>query len=81
MYSHVFKELAEQDKPSPGKVIATNIVAFAGVSARYQNAVCALKKSVQNKQGIDPARAHYPDNPDIGRVLKSARSGKVCSSI
>ncbi len=55
MNAQVLKKLLEQDEPPAGQIIATNIVAFAGVSAGYEDAVSTLKECVQDKQGIDPA--------------------------
>jgi len=51
----MLKKLPEQDQPAARKVVATNIVAFAGVSAGHQDAVSALEECVKHKQRVDPA--------------------------
>jgi hypothetical protein len=55
MNAQMIEKLPEQDKPAAGKVVATNIVAFAGVSAGHQDAVSALEQCVKHKQRVDPA--------------------------
>jgi hypothetical protein len=55
MNAQMLEKLPEQDKPAAGKVVATNIVAFAGVSAGHQDAVSALEQCVKHKQRVYPA--------------------------
>jgi hypothetical protein len=55
MNAQMLKKLPEQGQPSASKVVATNIVAFARVSAGYQDAVSALQQRIQHKQRVDPA--------------------------
>jgi hypothetical protein len=55
MNAQVLEKLPEQDQSAARKVVATNIVAFAGVSTGHQDAVSALKQSVKHKQRVDPA--------------------------
>ena len=55
MNAQMLEKLPEQDKPAAGKVVATNIVAFAGVSAGHQDTVSALEQCVKHKQRVYPA--------------------------
>lgn len=55
MNAQMLKKLPEQDQPAAGKVIATNIVAFAGVSTGHQDAVSTLEQCIKHKQRVDSA--------------------------
>ena len=56
-------------------------MAVADVSAGYQDAVCPLQKSPEQKAVIDPAGTHEPDQADIGRILHAGHPGQVSPGI
>ena len=56
-------------------------MAFAGVSPGYPHAVRAMTEGSQDKLGAHPAGAGDPDNPEIGRVLKTAYPGQIRSTV
>jgi hypothetical protein len=57
-----------------GLHITILVMTFTQVSPANQDPVHPLDEGIQNERGIHPARAHYPDNPDIGRVLESGNT-------
>jgi hypothetical protein len=52
-------------------------MAFTEVSAAGKNAVGTVGKAGQQKVRLYPAGAHYPDRPDVGRVLQAGDTGSV----
>ena len=64
-----------------GLYITIQVMTVADVSPCHQYAVGALLKCLEDKIGVDPARTHDPDDPHIGRVLKTADARKVSSRI
>jgi hypothetical protein len=56
-------------------------MAVAKVSAAYQNAVCPLLESLEDKIGGDPARAHDPYHPNAGRVLQPTDPCQISTGI
>jgi hypothetical protein len=52
-----------------GLNITFQVMAITEMSPRHQDAVAALLKGLDDKQRIDPARAHHPYRPDVGWVL------------
>jgi hypothetical protein len=52
-------------------------MAFAEVSAAGKDAVRPVPESVQDEGRFDPAGAHHPDHPDMGRVLHPADTGRI----
>jgi len=56
-------------------------MAFARVSPGYPHAVRAMTEGGQDKLGAYPARAGHTDNPEIGRVLKTAYPGQIRSTV
>jgi hypothetical protein len=79
--THVFYEIFEQGKFSSGVVITFQVMAVARVSAGNPDAVCTLSESCQKKLGIHPASAGHPDCPDVGGILQSAHTGKICGAV
>jgi len=56
-------------------------MAFAGMSPGHPNAVRTLSKCGQGKLGAHSTGTGYPDDPNIGGILHSADTGKVCGAI
>jgi hypothetical protein len=56
-------------------------MAVADMSPRHQDPVGALLKGLEDEIGIDPSGTHHPDNPHVGRVLKTAHACKIRSRI
>ena len=56
-------------------------MAVADVSPGNQYPVGAQLKCLEDEIWIDPAGTHYPDNPHIGRVLKTAHACQIRSRI
>jgi hypothetical protein len=57
------------------------VMTFPQVSPANQDSVHPLDEGIQNEVGIHPARAHYPDNPDIGGILKSGNTRSIRPSV
>jgi hypothetical protein len=56
-------------------------MALAEMSATNENTVSAIDKAVKEKLGVYAARAHDPDYPNMGRILKSRHARSVCCGI
>jgi len=52
-------------------------MAFTRVSPGHPHTVRAVTEGSQDKLGAHPARAGQTDNPEIGRVLKTAYPGQI----
>ena len=61
----------------PASDITFQVMAVADVSAGNQDAVGPFQKRLEQKSLIDPAGAHQPDQPDIGRILHTRHSGQI----
>ena len=46
-------------------------MAFTKVSPAHKDAVRAVDKTIHEKDGVYSACAHHPDDPDMGRILKT----------
>ncbi len=44
-------------------------------------AICAVKKSLDHHDWIDPSRAHHPNDSNIGTILKPRNPGEVCCAV
>jgi hypothetical protein len=62
-------------------VVTVPVMALAEMSASDENAVCAIDKTVQEKHGVYSARAHNPDHPDVGRILKPRHPSRISRRI
>jgi hypothetical protein len=58
-------------------VITFQVMAVAWVSAGHPYTVRAVTKGRQHEFRGDPSRAGHPDDPEIGRVLKSAHTRQI----
>ncbi len=56
-------------------------MAVADVSPRDQYAVGTHLKCLEDEVWIDTAGTHHPDNPHIGRILKTADACKISGRI
>ena len=54
---------------------------FTKVSATGKYAVRPGGKALYDKNRVDPARAHYSDSPQVGRILESADTCRVSCRI
>jgi hypothetical protein len=54
---------------------------IAWMTAEYQYPVGTGLKGLKHKLRIDPAGAHYPDNPDIGRIRLAGTAGRIRTGI
>ncbi len=54
---------------------------FAKLSATGEDACRAFHEAADNKGGIDPAGAHYPDGSEVGWILVAGYPGRVSSGI
>jgi hypothetical protein len=50
---------------------------FAGVTAHYQDAVCAEFKGFGNKVRMNHPGAHHPDDPHVSGILDTAGPRKI----
>ena len=62
-------------------VITGPVMTFPEVSTTGKYPVCAVDKSFKDKNGIYPAGAHDPDDPNMGWILKSGNACCVRRSI
>jgi hypothetical protein len=60
-----------------GLRITILVMTFAQVSPANQDSVHPLDEGIQNERGIHPACTHYPDNPDIRRVLEPGNTRSI----
>jgi len=74
---NVFKQVLQECKLSSGIVITFQVMAFTRVSPGHPHTVRAVTEGSQDKLGAHPARAGHTDNPEIGRVLKTANPGQI----
>jgi hypothetical protein len=56
-------------------------MAIADVSAAYEDPIRAFLKGLEDVMGRDGGRAHHPDVPHVGRILKAAHSGKIGAGV
>jgi hypothetical protein len=64
-----------------GLYITFQVMAITEMSPRYQDAVASLFKRLDNKQRIDPSRAHDPYGSNVGWILQPGYTGQIRSGI
>ena len=64
-----------------GFVITGPVMAFAKVSATHKDAVRSVYKTVHQKDRVYSARAHQPDDADIGRILETSHPCRISRCI
>ena len=67
----------QQLEAAQGLVVLLDVVAFAGMAAAHENRVGAFGEGLEHERGIQPTRAHQPDQPNVGLVLGPSRAGQV----
>jgi hypothetical protein len=60
-----------------GHVITVQVMAIPDVSPSHQDPVCPALKSLQHMVRRNSGRAHDPDGPEVGGVLKPAHSCQI----
>ena len=71
------KHHLEQGHSPAGPVVASDVVAVAGMAAEHHNPVRALLKGVKNKLGIDSGGTERADDPEVRCYLQPADTGQV----
>jgi hypothetical protein len=61
--------------------ITFQVMAVTEMSPRNQHAVTPLPESLDDKVGIDPAGAHDPHSPQVGRILQPGDTGEIGTGI
>jgi hypothetical protein len=64
-----------------GLEIAGEVMAIPGMASENHGSIKTRKKRIRNEHRVDPPRAHHPDDPRIGRILKSGNTGKICTRV
>jgi len=62
-------------------VITGPVMAFTKVSTANENAVRSIDKAIQGENWIQPAGAHYPDHPHLGRILEAGHTRCISCGI
>jgi hypothetical protein len=78
---HHFHQILKKGKFATSIVITFQVMAFAGMSPGYPDAVSAFPHGSQEEFRVHPARARDPDDPYVGRVFHPADAGKICGTI
>lgn len=58
-------------------MITVQVMAFSQVSAHDHDAISPLPEGIDNELRMDHARAHDPDDPDVGWILHPGSAGKI----
>jgi len=77
----MFHQILKQCEFAAGIVITFQVMAFAGMSPGYPDAVGAFTQGSQKEFGTHPTGAGNPDHPDIGWILHPADAGQVGRAI
>jgi hypothetical protein len=56
-------------------------MAVVEVAAAHKDPVGPVQKGFDQESQVHPARAHDPDHPQIGRVLKPGNTAKICTAV
>ena len=56
-------------------------MAFAKMSAAGKDAVRSVDKTFHKENRVDAARAHHPDDPHMGWILKTGHTGSISGGI
>jgi hypothetical protein len=64
-----------------GVVITNLVMTFSKLSPTGEYAVSSCQKGFHDKERIDPASAHDPYGPDVGRILKTGDAGGISRRI
>jgi len=75
--TNMFQKTLQQCEFSSCVIITFQVMAVAGVSAGDPHTVGTVSEGRQYEFRGDPGRAGYPDDSEIGRVLKSANPRQI----
>ena len=77
----VLEETIDQIYFVYGFVITRPVLAFTEVSTTHKDAISPIDKPIHEEDGIYAARAHHPDDPDVGRILKTGHPSRISRCI
>jgi len=77
----MFQEIFQEGEFASCIVITFQVMAVSRVSPRDPDTIRAVPECREDKLGAYPAGTGHPDDPEIGRVLEPADSGKVCRAV
>jgi hypothetical protein len=75
--AYMLQQVPEKDEFASGIVITFQVMAVAGVSPGNPHAIRTVSECGKDELGANPPGAGYSDDPDVGRVLKAAHTGKI----
>jgi hypothetical protein len=81
LQAEVFQHHLNSFRTIFGFFITFQVMTFAQVSPTYQDAVRPFGECIDHQIGVDHARAHYPDDPPVGGVLKPGYARQVCPGV
>jgi len=77
----VFHQILKQREFSPGIVITFQVMAFAGMSPRNPDAVCAFPHGSQKEFRIHPSGTGDSNHPDVGWIFHPPNSCQVGGAV
>jgi len=77
LQAEVFQHHVNSFGAISGFFITFQVMTFAEVSPAYQDAVRSFGEGVDHQVGVDHARAHYPDDAAVGRILNPGDPGQI----
>lgn len=77
----IVQNTPDQMKLVNGFVITVPVMTLAQVSAAHKDAVSPIHKTIHQKNSVYSSRAHYPDDADMRRILKTRHPGRISCGI
>jgi hypothetical protein len=71
-----------QKSKLPSRIVITfQVMAVSRVSPGNPYTVSTMAKGSQYELGVNPGRTRHPDHSEVGRILQTAYSGKIGSTV
>lgn len=71
----------DESKPLDGHIVALEIVTIPDVAPRHQNPVGPFAEPVHDVVGRNGARAHHPDDTNVGRILQATDPRQIGAGV
>jgi hypothetical protein len=79
--SHVFHQVLKQREFASGVIITFQVMAFAGMSPGYPDAVCTFTQGSQKKLRIHPAGTGDSNDPYVRWIFHPSNTCQVGSTV
>ena len=79
--AYILQKPLQYGESPPGRVVATDVMTIARMTTRHKYAVSTALKRLDDKERVQTARARNADYAHVRRILQSADTSQISTSI